>query len=75
MDIEPDYAQNAGRQDDLIDEYGQPIAANKPSPTEEPIDDSEEPQPPFKLAISEYEEIAQRLEQSIKSFEQIKGQL
>ena len=59
MDIDPDYAAtNAGRQDHLIDEYGQAIVSQKPSPTEEPIDDSEEPQPPYKLAISEFEEIA-----------------
>jgi hypothetical protein len=30
------------------------------------IDDSEEAQPPFKLTISEYDEIAQRLESSLK---------
>ena len=30
------------------------------------IDDSEEPQPPYKLSISEYDEIAQRLEISLK---------
>ena len=33
---------------------------------QEMIDESEEPQPPFKLTISEYEEIAQRLESSVK---------
>ena len=39
------------------------------------IDDSEEPQPPFKLTISEYDEIAQRLEASLKQLDMLKMQL
>ena len=39
------------------------------------IDDSEEPQPPFKLTISEFDEIASRLEMSLKQLDQLKSSL
>jgi len=39
------------------------------------IDDSEEPQLPYKLTISEYEEIAQRLESSLKQLSLLKDAL
>lgn len=40
------------------------------------LDDSEEPQPPpYKLSISEYEEMSQRHEASLKQLDQIIRQL
>ena len=39
------------------------------------IDTSEDHQPPFKLSISEYDEIAQRLEGSIKQLEMVRDAL
>ena len=39
------------------------------------IDDSEEPQPPFKLTITEYDEIASRLETSFKVLDLLKTSL
>lgn len=39
------------------------------------IDDSEEPAVPFKLTISEYDEIAQRLESSLKQLDLLKSAL
>lgn len=40
-----------------------------------PMDDSEEPQPPYKVTISEYEEIANRFEQSLTQLESLSAQL
>lgn len=49
--------------------------AKKGDYQDEMIDDSEEPQLPYKLSISEYEEIAQRLELSLKQLELLKDAL
>jgi len=38
-------------------------------------DNSDEPQPPYKLTITEYDEIAQRLEESLKPLDLLKTML
>lgn len=72
MDIDEDYIKCAvtssifARQEDHL-ALGQAAAFNTTDADEQMIDDSEEPAAlPFKLTISEYDEIAQRLEASLK---------
>ena len=85
MDIDDDFMKRAGgssifaKQNDLEGLEDNPMdeepAFNNAAEVvgDQPmIDDSEEPQPPFKLTITEYDEIAQRLESSLKSLDLVK---
>ena len=84
MDIDDDFMKRAGgssifaKQNDLEGLEDNPMeepafnAAAEVVEDQPMIDDSEEPQPPFKLTITEYDEIAQRLESSLKSLDLVK---
>lgn len=75
MDIDTDYLNLAGVQSVFAPVDSAIAPAYNNDADEQMIDTSEEPQPPFKLSISEYDEIAQRLENSIKLLEIVRDAL
>lgn len=75
MDIDTDYLNLAGVQSVFAPVDCAIAPAYNNDADEQMIDTSEEPQPPFKLSISEYDEIAQRLENSIKQLEIVRDAL
>lgn len=75
MDIDTDYLNLAGVQSVFAPVDSAIAPAYNNDADEQMIDTSEEPQPPFKLSISEYDEIAQRLENSIKQLEIVRDAL
>jgi len=67
--------EGMGAKDSIFGLRGREDLGDVDMDKDEMIDDSEEPQLPYKLSISEYEEIAQRLESSLKQLELIKDAL
>lgn len=73
MDIDEEYIKYAGANSVFArQDLGQTAVFNTTEADENMIEDSEEPQPPYKLTISEYDEIAQRLESSLKQLDLLK---
>ena len=75
MDIDDDFRNQAGGQSVFAPRETAVAPAYNNDVDEQMIDTSDEPQPPFKLSISEYDEIAQRLEGSIKYLDMVRDAL